>query len=191
MKAIAAASGSTPESVNAAIEGLFLHLAKGASAGQVGALRQLRLLQKAIVDREEQGETLSRLLPGGLAEKLRNDRDAVGRTERLEVTVLMSDVRGYSAIAERSDPTVLAGQLQRSPCRDEHRDPRRGAAPSCSTSATPSWRCSARRSPRTIMPTRRCRRRSTMHRRQIRPQRDRGTTPDCRPFGLGIGSVDR
>ena len=37
------------------------------------------------------------------------------RTERLTVTVLMSDVRGYSAIAERTDPTVLAGQL------DEHR----------------------------------------------------------------------
>jgi class 3 adenylate cyclase len=29
------------------------------------------------------------------------------------VTVLMSDVRGYSGIAERSDPTVLAGQLNR------------------------------------------------------------------------------
>jgi adenylate cyclase len=69
------------------------------------------LLHSAILEREEQGETLSRLLPGGLAEKLRDDPDAVGRTDRLEVTVLMSDVRGYSAIAESSDPTVLAGQL--------------------------------------------------------------------------------
>jgi class 3 adenylate cyclase len=70
-------------------------------------------LQKAIFEREEQGETLSRLLPGGVAERLRDDRDAIGRTERLVVTVLMSDVRGYSGIAERSDPTVLAGQLNR------------------------------------------------------------------------------
>ena len=54
---------------NDAIEALFLELAKGASAGQDGALRRLRLLQKAIVDREEQGETLSRLLPGGVAER--------------------------------------------------------------------------------------------------------------------------
>jgi class 3 adenylate cyclase len=63
------------------------------------------------VEREEQGETLSRLLPGGLAEKLRRDKGAVDRTERLTVTVLMSDVRGYSAIAERTDLSVLARQL--------------------------------------------------------------------------------
>jgi class 3 adenylate cyclase/DNA-binding NarL/FixJ family response regulator len=111
VKAIAASRHTTPEAVNAAIESLFLQLAKGASAGGEGALRRLRLLQKAIVDREEQGETLSRLLPGGLAEKLREDAGAAERTERLEVTVLMSDVRGYSAIAESTDPTVLAAQL--------------------------------------------------------------------------------
>ncbi len=64
------------------------------------------------MDREEQGETLSRFLPGGLAEKLRTDRGAIDRTERMTVTVLMSDVRGYSTIAEHADPTVLAGQLR-------------------------------------------------------------------------------
>ncbi|UDY35675.1 adenylate/guanylate cyclase domain-containing protein [Dermatobacter hominis] len=115
VKAIAAATSTTPEAVNDAVEDLFLKLARGASAGRVGALRRLRLLQKAIIDREEQGETLSRMLPGGLADKLREDVGAAERTERLDVTVLMSDVRGYSAIAERTDPTVLAGQL------DEHR----------------------------------------------------------------------
>ena len=73
------------------------------------------MLQQAILEREEQGETLSRLLPGGLAEKLRADPQGGRRTERLDVTVLMSDVRGYSGIAEHTDPTVLAGQL------DEHR----------------------------------------------------------------------
>jgi class 3 adenylate cyclase len=111
VKAIAAGRGDPPEAVNAAIEGLFLTLARGASAGQAEALRRLRLLHTAILEREEQGETLSRLLPSGLFAKLRADRDAVGRTERLTVTVLMSDVRGYSAIAERSDPTALASQL--------------------------------------------------------------------------------
>jgi len=111
VKAIAASTGSTPEAVNDAIEDLFLELAKEASAGRESALRRLRLLQKAIVDREEQGETLSRLLPGGLAEKLRRDGREPGVTERLTVTVLMSDVRGYSSIAEKSDPTVLATQL--------------------------------------------------------------------------------
>jgi adenylate cyclase len=121
VKAIAAARRTTPEAVNDAIETLFLHLARDATAGREGALRRLRLLQRAIVDREEQGETLSRLLPGGVAQRLRTDRAGVERTERLVVTVLMSDVRGYSAIAERSDPTVLARQL------NEHRREMNGA----------------------------------------------------------------
>src|SRR3954451_16619131 len=115
VKAIANAWNTTPQAANDAIEELFLKLAKGASAGQESALRRLRLLQKAIIDREEQGETLSRLLPGGLAERLRTDRAGIERTERLTVTVLMSDVRGYSGITERTDLTVLANQL------NEHR----------------------------------------------------------------------
>jgi class 3 adenylate cyclase/ActR/RegA family two-component response regulator len=111
VKAIATTLGSTPEAVNAQIEALFLALAREASSGQADALRRLRLLHSAILEREEQGQTLSRLLPGGLADKLRADRAAVERTERLTVTVLMSDVRGYSGIAEHTDPAVLAGQL--------------------------------------------------------------------------------
>ena len=79
------------------------------------ALRRLRMLHQAIVDREEQGETLSRLLPGGLAEKLRLEGKHIGETEELEVTVLMSDIRSYSSIAERTAPTQLAAQL------NEHR----------------------------------------------------------------------
>ncbi len=112
VKAIAASWGTPAETVNDAVDDLFLKLAQGASAGREGALRRLRMLQQAIVDREEQGESLSRFLPGGLAEKLRNDPGAIDRTERLTVTVLMSDVRGYSGIAERTDPTTLAGQLR-------------------------------------------------------------------------------
>jgi class 3 adenylate cyclase/ActR/RegA family two-component response regulator len=115
VKAIAVAERTTPEAVNDAVERLFLTLARGASAGRTDALHHLRTLQRAIVDREEQGATLSRMLPGGLAEKLRSDPTALQRPEQLDVTVLMSDVRGYSSIAERTEPTVLAGQL------NEHR----------------------------------------------------------------------
>ncbi|MGH8775176.1 MAG: adenylate/guanylate cyclase domain-containing protein [Jiangellaceae bacterium] len=111
VKGIAAGLQTTPEAVDRAVEELFLHLARDASAGQRGALNRLRTLHTAILDREEQGETLSRLLPSGLADKLRADPDAIGRTERLTVTVLMSDVRGYSGIAERTDPSILARQL--------------------------------------------------------------------------------
>jgi len=111
IRAIAERRGDTAEAVNTAIDATLLRLAQGASNGRSGALRQLRLLHAAIVRREEQGEALSRLLPGGLAEKLRSDAGAGQRTERLVVTVLMSDIRGYTSIAERTDPIVLAGLL--------------------------------------------------------------------------------
>ncbi len=111
VKAIAAALDISAETVDVRLDALFLHLATNASAGRAGALRSLKRLHTAIMDREEQGETLSRLLPGGLADKLRQDKGAAGRTERMTVTVLMSDVRGYSGIAERTDMSVLARQL--------------------------------------------------------------------------------
>jgi class 3 adenylate cyclase len=58
---------------------------------------------------------LSRRLPASLVERLRRDGRRIGDTETLEVTVLMSDVRGYSTIAEQADPRSLAAQL------NEHR----------------------------------------------------------------------
>lgn len=115
IKAIAAMRSTTAEGVADDVEKLFLRMAEGASSGAAGALRRLRMLHQAIVDREEQGETLSRLLPGGLAEKLRVEGRRIGETEDVEVTVLMSDIRGYSGIAERVAPTDLARQL------NEHR----------------------------------------------------------------------
>jgi adenylate cyclase len=111
IKAIAAARRMTAEAVDAEVEAAFVKLAEGVSAGNASALRRLRLLHQAIVDREEQGETLSRLLPSGLADKLRHERRAIGETERVVVTVLMSDIRSYSTIAEHADPSELAGQL--------------------------------------------------------------------------------
>ena len=97
--------------VDAEVEAVFVKLATGVSAGDQLALNRLRQLHQAIVDREEQGETLSRLLPSGLASKLRESALRIGETERVVVTVLMSDIRSYSTIAEHADPTQLAGQL--------------------------------------------------------------------------------
>ena len=113
IKAIAVSLGTTPADVDARIEALFVKLAEGLAAGDGAALQRLRTLQRAIADREEQGEELSRLLPGGLADKLRREGRHIGETEELVVTVLMADIRGYSGIAERTDPTTLAGQLNR------------------------------------------------------------------------------
>lgn len=113
IKAIAVALRTTPADVDAMIEKLWLRLAEGVSAGNSAAITRLKTLQRAISVREEQGEQLSRFLPGGIADKLRREGRRIGETEELEVTVLMSDIRGYSGIAERTDPSALAAQLNR------------------------------------------------------------------------------
>jgi adenylate cyclase len=115
IKAIAASQHTTPAAVADAVEKVFLKVSQGATAGTAGSLRRLRMLHQAIVDREEQGETLSRLLPGGVADIVRREGGRIGETEEMVVTVLMSDIRGYSAIAEQVDPSHLAKQL------NEHR----------------------------------------------------------------------
>jgi class 3 adenylate cyclase len=111
LKAIAVARNTTAEAISDRVEDLFLDLARQASTGASGALRRLRLLHQAIVDREEQGETLSRLLPTGVAEQVRRGGVVIGETTELNVTVLMSDIRGYTSIAEHADPAALAAQL--------------------------------------------------------------------------------
>src|SRR5712671_497769 len=113
IKAIAVARKTTPAAVNNDVERLFATLAQSASAGAQGALRQLRMLHEAIISREEQGESLSRLLPGGVAERLLESGRGLGDSELLTVTVVMSDIRGYSTIAEHADLSALARQLNR------------------------------------------------------------------------------
>jgi len=113
IKAIATAMRTTAADVDTRIEALFVKLAEGVSTGNRAAVERLRNLQRAIALREEQGEELSRLLPGGIADRLKRGGRRIGETEELEVTVLMSDIRGYSGIAEHAAPTQLAGQLNR------------------------------------------------------------------------------
>jgi class 3 adenylate cyclase len=121
IKAIAAQLNTTPAAADAAIEALFVRLAEGLSTGSTDSLKRLRMLQRAIVDRKEQGESLSRLLPGGVAAQILEGGRRPGETEELVVTVLMSDIRGYTTIAEHTDPSILAGQL------NEHRSAMNGA----------------------------------------------------------------
>lgn len=113
IKGIAVALKTTAADVDSRIEALFVKLAEGVSAGSHAAVERLRSLQRAIALREEQGEELSRLLPGGIADRLKQGGRRIGETEELEVTVLMSDIREYSGIAERTAPAKLAGQLNR------------------------------------------------------------------------------
>jgi class 3 adenylate cyclase/ActR/RegA family two-component response regulator len=115
IKAIAAARNTTPAAVATDIEQVFLKLASAAQDGASGALRRLRELHEGIVRREEEGQVLSRMLPEGVADLVRTEGARSRVSTRMTVTILMSDIRGYSGIAEHTDPTVLAGLL------NEHR----------------------------------------------------------------------
>ncbi len=94
LKAIAVARETTPAAVADEIEKLFVKLSRSAGEGAEQSLRLVRMLHDAIVTREEEGEALRRFLPGGVAERLREEGRRVGETEMLAVPVLMSDVRG-------------------------------------------------------------------------------------------------
>ncbi len=81
-------------------------------AGQRQAERSSEELDRA----EATHRRMTRLLPGGLAERISRDPEAFTTTELLTVTVLMSDIRGYTALAETTPPARLAAQL------NEHRE---------------------------------------------------------------------
>src|SRR5258708_4713132 len=102
IKAIAIKRRTTGADVARSIEQLFFKLAKQATGGGDAGLRNLRRLHQAIVDREEQGEMLSRLLPGGIADRLRPGGRGVGATDRLIVTVFISALRGSPSTPQDS-----------------------------------------------------------------------------------------
>jgi class 3 adenylate cyclase/ActR/RegA family two-component response regulator len=185
IKAIAASRHTTPAAAAAAVETLFLKLSQGATAGTAGSLRRLRMLHQAIVDREEQGETLSRLLPTGVADKLRREGEHIGETEELDVSVVMSDIRGYSGIAERTDPSRLARQL------NEHRSEMNGAILDAGGTVMQFigdavMACFGAPVPQPDHADRALAAARAMHARQ-RTLNDRWVTEDRERFGLGIG----
>ena len=113
----------TPRARISADESVTHHRELLRAASEAGGMAlQNSVLQASLlatIERErssrELSETLSRLLPTGLADRLRGEGLRLGQSEMVEVTLLMSDVRGYSGIAETTDPAQLAVQV------NEHR----------------------------------------------------------------------
>lgn len=58
-------------------------------------------------------ETLMRPVPAGLAERLQREGRQIGDVATTRISVLMSDIRDYSTIAEAADLQTLALQLHR------------------------------------------------------------------------------
>ena len=97
--------GTTQEAVDRRVTQLFTRMAAGAGAGGASAIDEMKRLHAAVVAKEAAAATLASYVPRRVAEKL-----AAGEVaqEELEVTVLFSDIRGFSTMAERLSAREIA-----------------------------------------------------------------------------------
>ena len=97
---IAAELGTTQEAVDRQVTELFGRLAGGDGAG--GALLdEFKRLHAAVVEQAAGRKTLASFVPQQLADRLAAHPESAIEPQELEVTVLFSDIRGFSTIAER------------------------------------------------------------------------------------------
>jgi len=110
---MAEALGTTQEAVDRRVTTLFRSLAAGAEGGGSAAVDELKRLHSAVVEKESSARTLRSYVPQQFARKLAAAGGEAIEQEEVEVTVLFSDIRGFSAIAEELSARQIADILAR------------------------------------------------------------------------------
>ena len=100
--------GTTQEAVDRRVTELFRRMAVDAEAGGSRAVDELKRLHAAVVRKETAATAFRSFVPKQVADRLEAVGSMDGLRQELEVTVLFSDVRGYSTLAERLSPAEVA-----------------------------------------------------------------------------------
>src|SRR6185312_16034653 len=106
---MAAALGTTEEAVDRRVTELFQRMAGG---GANGGVDDLKRLHAAVVQSSARMQTLRSYVPQQVAAGLETDANIAEQRE-LEVTVLFSDIRGFSALSERLGAREIAEVIGR------------------------------------------------------------------------------